>query len=56
MGDTEEAVDKTDRRVTIRIPVHLYDKVVEYANIECLAPGAFIRTILAKEIKRRGNR
>jgi predicted DNA binding CopG/RHH family protein len=52
----EDQVDKSDRRVTIRIPLHLYKKVVEYAEIECLVPGTFIRTVLAKEIKRRGNR
>ena len=43
-----------DKRVTIRLPLHLYDKVVEYAKVECLAPGTFIKTVLAKEIKRRG--
>ena len=52
----DEQVDNSDRRVTIRIPLHLYKKVAEYAEIECLAPGTFIRTVLAKEIKRRGNR
>ena len=51
-----EVVDDTDRRVTIRIPMYLYKKVEEYANVECLAPGTFIRTIIAKEMKRRGNR
>ncbi len=53
---TEKAGSGGDRRVTIRIPLHLYKKVAEYAEIECLAPGTFIRTVLAKEIKRRGNR
>lgn len=43
-----------DRRVTIRLPEHLYEKIAEYAAIECLAPGTFIKTVLAKEIKRRG--
>lgn len=51
-----ETVNTKERRVTIRLPVSLYESIVNYARIECLAPGAWVRTVLAKEIRRKGSK
>ena len=50
-----EAEERTicDRRVTVRLPMHLYNSIVRYSNEGCISPGAYIKLILSKEVKRR---